>query len=197
VRPAAGNGGACLVVASPSHKEGRTTVGVDLAAAAARAGQRVLLVDGDLRSPDLHVRMGIERSPGLAEVLAGEVEPGDATRETGVAGLSLIPAGAERPSPGLDAAGLARLVEWASAAYGFVLFDSPALCSATDGAALAGAAGAVLFVARAGRTSCLVERRWVEQMQHLGVEVLGAFINDVRGPQHDYLLYGSARWPFA
>lgn len=197
VRPAAGSGGACLVVASPSHKEGRTTVAVDLAAAAARAGQRVLLVDGDLRSPDLHERMGGERSPGLAEVLAGEVEPGEATRETGVEGLFLLPAGAERPGRGLDGGGLGRLTEWASAAYDVVLFDSPALCVVADGAALAEAAGAVLFVARAGRTSCLVERRWVEQMRHLGVEVLGTFINDVRGPQHDYLLYGSTRWPFA
>ena len=76
-----------------SSGDGKTMVAGNLAVSIAMAGRRVLLVDADLRRPQLHRMFSTSRSPGLSDVMAGEAKPTDAIVETAVQGLFILPAG--------------------------------------------------------------------------------------------------------
>ena len=101
-----------IAITSPSPGDGKTSLAVNLAISIAKAGRRVLLIDSDLRKPDVHRVFNISDSPGFAEVIQGSHEPGAVIKKTEVDGLEVLPAGTPitRPSELLSRPEIARLL---------------------------------------------------------------------------------------
>lgn len=200
-----------VAITSGVPEEGKTTVAASLAFAAAAAGKRTLLIDCDLRRPDVAQRLGIERSPGLSDYLVGEkasteiarriqlTEPsssnGNAPGEEGRAhdGLSVtvIPAG----SPTGHAAELLgsrrfkQLIEQVMTAYDMVIMDSSPLLPVADTLEMLPSAEAAVLCARESRTKreeAAAASRALERFPNLPVGVVITGVTPGRG---DYELY--------
>jgi succinoglycan biosynthesis transport protein ExoP len=180
---AEGNGGRVVTIASASGGEGRTTIAGNLAVALAVGGARVVLVDGDLRSPDLHRWFGGPQATGLGAVLAEDAKVAEALRPTAVVGLQVLVAGHEADSLAdrLQLDRLGGIFEELRRDADFVVVDSPPLDVVSDGMTLAAAADIVLFVAAVRRTrrpAVAIARRRLEDVR---APLTAAVVNRVPG----------------
>ncbi len=173
-----------LLVTSPGPREGRTSIVASLGMVIASGGQRVIVVDADLRTPDLHEVFGLPNEYGLCELLLGH-EPSlpKALQETGIPNLSLLAAG----RPPLDLA-LAltspRLVELTEALReqaDIVIFDSAPVLLAPDTAILSGLVEGTLLVVRDGYTTLENASRAKERLSaYEGSPVMGVLFSRAR-----------------
>jgi capsular exopolysaccharide synthesis family protein len=173
-----------IVITSPLSGDGKTTSAVNLAVTLCRRGQRVLLVDGDLRRGVINRIFGAPRSPGLADVLDGSASLEDAVRgvELGRSGeLHYLPTGTlpSHPAALLDAPALTSTLARLQQLYDTVIIDSPPINIVTDAALLAAHADGVLVVARSGVTAAQALSFAMEQLRHVRAPVLGAVLNDI------------------
>ncbi len=179
-----------VVVSSAAPGEGKSFTAAHLAALLASEGQRVLLVDADLRRPSLAQSFGAAPKPGLAEWLANGAEApvADYVQPTR-AGLSLLASGrGVHLTEGWSREDALALVERIRVGdWDFVVIDSPPLLVAAVSTLLAAAADDVLLVARAGLTR---EREMLEARRLLerhGANLRGVVLNDhIDSPQSDY-----------
>ena len=136
-----------LVVTSSVAGEGKTTTALNLAFALADAGERVLLVDADLRLPKVASYLNLEGAAGLTTVLIGRAELRDVVQPVS-ANLDVLPAGQLPPNPAelLGSDEMSSLLALASQAYGYVVVDCAPTLAVTDSALLAQIAGGTLVV---------------------------------------------------
>jgi non-specific protein-tyrosine kinase len=173
-----------LLVTSPGHREGRTTIVASLGMAIASGGQRVIVVDADLRTPDLHEVFGLPNDYGLCELLLGHAPSlPKALQETGIPNLNLLAAG----RPPLDLA-LAltspRLIELLQALMeqaDIIIFDSPPVLLAPDTAVLSGLVEGTLLAVRDGYTTMDgVSRAKERLLAYAGAPVMGVLFSRAR-----------------
>ncbi len=159
---------------------------LNLALLLASSRRKVLLVDGDLRRGRLHRDFGLERTPGLADVLAGSATFDSAVRPSGTDGLDVQPAGdlPEDPTTLLESPRFPELFEDAGKSYDVVLVDTAAILAVTDPALVARHAGVSLLVLRAGEHPVEVIALTVKRLRQGGARVDGAILNDVRPGRH-------------
>lgn len=164
-----------LAVTSAGRREGRTTTAANLALTAAREGRAVVLVEADLRRPTLGRLLGLAPRPGVAEVLAGRAELGQAVTRLGPLALLLAGEGAD-PGALLRGPTASALADQLRAAYDLVVLDAPPALAFSDGDRLSGDADAALLVVRAGTTPRQVVRLALDA---LGDRAAGVVLNDV------------------
>jgi polysaccharide biosynthesis transport protein len=173
-----------VLITSASPQDGKTLSAVHLARAMARAGDRVCLVDADLRRPSVHDVMGLGDGPGLTNHLAGE-EQAAAWRTVARAGSAtepaVIPSGPLPPSPAemLASDRFAALIKELKAAHDWVLIDAPPTAGLTDALLLAAQTDMVVFVVRQGRTDRDALRRALDSVRTANPNIIGAVLNDV------------------
>ncbi len=172
-----------LLVTSPRPKAGKTTTVANLGISLAEIGRRVLLIDGDLRSPRLGRLFGLQFASGLSDVLldggSGTVTLNSVIRPSAVPGLDVLPGGSE---PGnisklLHSSTLDSLLESARSEYDFVLIDTPPMVGMADARLLSRVADGVILISRAGETS---PEQLGDAMQRLvddGTPVIGTILN--------------------
>ncbi len=176
-RTSAQGGQRVIALTSAVKGEGKTLTAVNLALTLGQdPDRRVLLVDADLRRPRVHQVLGLEQSPGLADLLHGRETPDRLARPVH-GGLDVVPAGTPGGHPGELLAGdeLRRAVaEWRRR-YDFVLLDTPPVHPIADVAFLADAVDGYVVVVRARKTS----REQLEQLEeHLPLEkIVGSVLN--------------------
>jgi succinoglycan biosynthesis transport protein ExoP len=137
-----------LAITSAANHEGKTSVASQLALSLARAaGKATLLIDGDMRSPDVHQVFGVARGPGLAEVLGNECSLTDAIVATHNPNVQLLPAGRLRVSPHklLGNGAWKSLLAQIPANYAYVIIDTPPVLAASEALVLAKHADAILI----------------------------------------------------
>jgi capsular exopolysaccharide synthesis family protein len=180
-----------ILVTSACPKEGRTTLTVNLAIALAQRGQRVLMVDGDLRKPGLTDAFSPSGTQGFSSLLQTGVDPKEYIQETEVEKLFCLPAGPCPPVPSvlLESSQVARVMESLKQDHDWVLLDSSALLEAPETVALAQWADTALWVIASGETSA--ERAaWAKRsLTLMGCHILGIALNRVRflrGPTYYY-----------
>jgi receptor protein-tyrosine kinase len=124
--------------------------------ALARWNRRGILVDGDLRRPSLHSSFDIPRSPGLTELLKGDLPVAamlnEITRNSSIPGLTLLTSGATSDWRLLLSHRMAEVIGQLRKDYDFVLIDSPPMLQLTDARILARLADSVVLICRAGQT---------------------------------------------
>lgn len=183
-----------LVVSSPSSGDGKTTVALYLAQAAAAMGQRVLLVDADLRNPEIANRLEVSDVQGLTELVARNMNPQDVVQR--VDALATVGGGIDRaslepmnlsvltggkmpldPTRLLSSHKMQRLSDYFKAMYDLVIFDAPPLLNFADSSLLANCTDGMLVVTGLGQTDRDDLRRMLDTLQTARISVLGIVAN--------------------
>lgn len=169
-----------IVVTSPQAGDGKSTTALNLAVVAAQGGERVVVVDADLRSPSLHTMLGLPNQLGLSSRLTGSHTVVDELLEsTDIRGLRLLPSGPLPPDPSelLGSSQMrACLLELRELAD-VVVVDAPSVLTASDAAVLAAAADGTLLVVNAPNARGRRVNRAVNRLQDVGADILGAVLN--------------------
>jgi polysaccharide biosynthesis transport protein len=174
-------GGRSMVVTSTAPGEGKTVVSSNLAIALAEAGQRVLLIDADMRKPRIHSVLGVRQEPGLSNVLVGAAKPSEAVRKTNVVNLWVLPAGKQPPNPAelLGAKRFKDFVTTATEHFDWVILDTPPVMAVTDSCVVAHLTNGVLFVVAAEMTNRDTAARALEQLVRAKGRPMGGVLNRV------------------
>ena len=182
-------GSKTLLVTSAAGRDGKTTAVYNLGVAFAQQGARVLLLDCDLRNPDLHRLFGCAISPGVSELVDPDThaEVLGVVRHTSLSNLFMLPAGLppEFPSEFFESETFDALLRVCAADYDYVLIDSPPILSVTDTSIIASKVGGTIAVIRSRSTTQSVLSSLIESLRHTKTPVLGVVLNDVRNPQVD------------
>jgi len=178
----------CLVVTSTGPGEGKTLVSSNLAVGLAMTGQRVLLLDVDMRRPQVHETFGVPIGPGLSDLLIGTAESRDVLREASQDGLWLLTSGntPENPAELLSSPRFSRLLTTLKEHFDWIILDSPPVAAVTDACIVANRSSAVLFVVGAELTSRAAAATAVEHLDAAGAVFVGAILNRVKLQQHAY-----------
>ncbi|BDV29759.1 polysaccharide biosynthesis tyrosine autokinase [Microbacterium terricola] len=170
-----------IVVSSPLPGDGKSTTSANLALSLAAAGQRVVLVDADLRRPVVSSLFGLPEGAGLTDVLAGRAKLADVLQPVGATGnLSVLSAGRIPPNPS-EVLGSQRMRELLRTfgAGATVIIDSPPTIPVTDAAVLSTSADGVLLVVSAGRTTYEMLQKALDNIAKANGRVLGVVLNKV------------------
>jgi len=161
--------------------EGKSTTVGNLGVVLARAGQRVVIVDCDLRSPRQHEFFEIDNAVGFTSVLASGVRLEDALRPVAAADrrLAVLPSGPIPPNPSemLASKRTAELLYRLQEHFDVVLIDSPPVLPVTDAVALSTWVDAVVLVAAAGTTTRKPLRSAVDHLRQVGAPLVGVVLN--------------------
>ncbi len=182
-----------LLVTSAAPKEGKTTVSLNLACAAAAGGAKILLLEADLRHPALRKHIGEvpDGVPGLGEIIARDLDlqrgvtrvPLGSTKEgRPLASLDVILAGPVPPNPAdlLESQRMRKLIEEAERDYDLVVIDTPPTFVVPDAVPLVKQVSGVIVVARLGLTMRDTARKLRDQLGNLGAPTLGLVVNSVQ-----------------
>jgi tyrosine-protein kinase Etk/Wzc len=139
-----------LVITGPSPDVGKSFLSANLAAVCAQAGQRVVVVDGDMRKGHLHGSFNQAVAGGLSEVLSGALEAEQAVRSTSDENLSWVSRGSAPPNPAelLMQARFTEFLEYLSGKFDLVIIDTPPILAVTDAAIICKQADTTLMVVR-------------------------------------------------
>ncbi|MGH8386142.1 MAG: polysaccharide biosynthesis tyrosine autokinase [Pseudomonas sp.] len=181
-----------LMISGPSPAVGKSFVSCNLAAIIAQTGQKVLLVDADMRKGYLNKMFRMDVSNGLSDLLAGKIDLNKATHSTEVDNLHVITRGQIPPNPSelLMHSNFTRFLEQVSSQYDLVIIDTPPILAVTDAALVGRQSGTNLIVTRFGVNAAkeiAVTKRRFEQN---GIVVKGAIFNAVERKASAYG-YGS------
>jgi len=190
-----------IVLTSATPSEGKTTAASNLAAILAQRDTRVVLIDGDLRRPNIHHRFGMNGKIGLTTVLTGATTLEETVQTVPeIPNLDILPSGPIPPFPAemLSSDAMVALLKRCGELYSYVVIDSPPILSVTDGVILARMADAVILVVRHGKSSKHVVRRARDLLLRSGGPITGIVLNavDLNSPEY-YGYYGYSGYSYS
>ena len=184
-----------IVVTSARSGEGKTQTAANLAIALAGADKHILLIDGDMRRPDLHRMFSKPLQGGMSEMIMevqrGEVPTLNGAHVTSHAGLSLITSGTIPPNPSelLSSKRSMVLLRSLEKSFDMVVIDTPPVDAVPDALSLAAEGSGTVVVVEAGRTNAAQAAAVVDALNNVGANVLGVVLNKARerrGPDYYY-----------
>lgn len=178
-----------LVIGSALAGDGKSTVALHLAQTAAAIGQRVLLVDGDLRRPQLHTRLGLPNTQGLTDVITTDLSLNDAIQRCPLPGekvaenLFVMTAGQATPDSIklLSSDKMQYLMEQFQAFFDLVIYDTPPLLGLADGNILAANTDGIILVVGLEKTDRALLTKSLDGLKISGASVLGVVANSIKG----------------
>ena len=181
-----------LCITSSHPEAGKSFLAVNLAIVAAQAGQRVCLIDTDMRRGQLRRFFDVPRDQkGLAEVLAGDLAVDQAAIQGPIENLYFLPTGSYPPNPSelLMRPEFSRLIDWCSQNFDLAIFDSPPALAVTDPIIVSRNTGSTLFVARHEITQAWEVEATIKTFSVAGLHLSGAILNGFK-PQKGSNKYG-------
>lgn len=199
-----------LLVTSSTSGEGKSTVMANLAMTMTQLGKRTLLVDCDLRKPTVARMFGLDKEPGLAEVIVGNYHWREVIRTVtdivtggmgmenlmqtqGISNLHIITSGSIPPNPAelLNSSRMDDFIGEVREVYDIVLFDAPPILHVTDAAILGKKVDGALMLYKAGDIPRTSLKRAVNLLNSVGVDLLGIVLNGIRAEtSSDYYDFG-------
>ena len=175
-----------ILVTSPSMLEGKTTLASNLAISMAQVGQKILLLDADLRNPTQCKIFGTNGDQGLVSLLSGTKTLEEAIKTTEIDGLQLLPCETPliNPSEILNSNSFAKLLELLSSKYDHIIIDSPPLVPVTDAQILAATCDVTLLTVRAEKTNKKIAQQARDRLLSVNAQVLGIVINNATKKRH-------------
>jgi capsular exopolysaccharide synthesis family protein len=173
-----------MVISSATPGDGKSTISVHLAQAAAAMGQRVLLVDADLRLPQVHKILGLENQIGLSNVIATGFTAKQAIQRLPMWDhLYVMTAGQHPPDPTrlLSSKKMLHLMDQFHAVFDLVIYDTPPILGLADGQILAAHTDGVVIVGGLGKTDRSIMMQALDRLRISNATVLGVVANGVRG----------------
>lgn len=193
-----------FLVTSLQQQDGKTSVSTNCAISLAQLGEGdVLLVDADMRHPNLHEILAVPQVPGLSDVLAGGVRVEEVVRSTRIPGLYVIPAGPVpiNPTELLASRRLGQALTSLESRFAHIVFDTPPMMGISDTLVLAPRVEGVVLVLRHGRSGRSSAQRAIQMLGSIRARILGVVLNQVdvgtvRGEGYGYY-YRDADGPAA
>jgi capsular exopolysaccharide synthesis family protein len=181
-----------LMVTSTTQGEGKTTIAANLATVMAEADQKIIIVDTDLRRPNLHDMFGMERSPGLVDVLFEEATLEEALRPTVVPNLSVLCAGKRPPNASAitKSASFLALIKKLEHQYDRVIIDTPPFGIITDSSSLIDQTDGVVVVSKFGETKIGELEHTLHQLERVDAKVMGTVLNGFEADESSDYYYG-------
>ncbi|NCR56355.1 MAG: polysaccharide biosynthesis tyrosine autokinase [Microcystis aeruginosa LL13-06] len=184
-----------LVISSVSPGDGKTTMAINIAKAAASMGQRVLLVDADLRRPQIHLRLNLNNDHGLSNVLAEGLDWNEAIQPLPrYENLSILTAGSIPPDPSrlLSSQRMQEMISQLQQDHAFdlIMYDLPPLAAFADAKILAAMATGLILVTKLGKTDRFALKNLLEDLRLSHISVLGLVANNVSRKDRNYGYYG-------
>src|SRR6267378_5046057 len=164
-----------LLISSSAPGEGKSTIAIVIAKHFATMGLKVLLVDGDLRKPSLHVKLGLRNSTGLSNLLTGALSPPEVIQDAGFRNLAFIASGPLPPNAAdlLGGARMHSLLSVSMEIFDLVIIDSPPVMALADAPLLSSVAAATVFVASAHQVRIGLIRNAIKRLQFARGCVIG------------------------
>jgi capsular exopolysaccharide synthesis family protein len=180
--------GRVVLVTSAVPGEGKTTTLANLAAALAQNGAKVLAVDADLRRPTLNQHFGLQKTPGLSDLIVGKSAASQAIQTTRIDGLQLLSCGYQPPNPAelLGSPMMKQILDAIRSHYDWVLIDTPPLLAMADAPVLCSLVDGVVLVLAAEVATKPAVMRAIEQVQSVGGKMLGVVLNKVNLERNSY-----------
>ncbi len=186
-----------ILVTSARPQEGKTTQSANLAWAFHSIGERVLLIDCDLRRGRQHVLLGLDNGAGMSRMLSGQVSPDEAILPTGQEGFDAIPRGPIIPGSTelLCQERFFKLIETLKTKYDRIILDCPPTLGLSESASLQRLADGIVFVVRSEKTSMKDVRDAVTLLRKTGAHFFGFVLNGVDlskiGNYYQYYYYSA------
>lgn len=167
-----------FVVTSSVPGEGKTTTAINLAITLAQAGQKILLLEGDLRRPKIADYLHLEGAVGLTTVLVGRIDIDEAIQDHSTPNLSVLTSGAIPPNPSelLQSHAMMEALMDLRDRYDVVIIDAPPLLPVTDAALLTSQSDGALLIVRQGKTTKDQLRHALERLQAVDGRALGVVL---------------------
>ncbi|RSX51747.1 protein-tyrosine kinase [Bifidobacterium goeldii] len=171
--------GNVIVVTSAGPSEGKTTTSVNLAAAFAEQGSKLLLIDADVRNPSVSKKLGIEGSIGLTHLITSAVSSHDAIQRYWKPNFHVLPAGKQNMNPGilLNSQTMKAFIDQVAAAYDYVIIDTAPMQVANDAAVFAKEGPQLLVVAGLGKAEKKQLKETEKELETLGIKTAGLSVN--------------------
>lgn len=190
-----------IMISGPSPEVGKTFVSVNLAAVIAQTGQRVLLIDVDMRRGYLHKVLGVPAKDGLSDILSNQCTLETAIHKTGIENLDIISRGQIPPNPSelLMHRNLTELLSQVSERYDLVILDTPPLLAVTDAAIVGRQSGTNLIVTRYGLNPAKEIEHTIRRFAQNGIVLRGAIFNGVEkkaSAKYGYGNYGYYQYEY-
>ncbi len=183
-----------LLVTSAAPSEGKTTVACSIAISLAQSGQRVVIVDCDLRRPRLHRVFDRVGDAGLTNVLVGDAQIDDVAQPTVIENLWCVPSGPIPPNPAdtLHSESFKKFLSDLGERFDRVIIDSPPLVAVTDSAIISTLVDGVVFVIRAFLTTKALSKQGLRALIDVDAPIAGAVLNAVnlkKANEYNYYQY--------
>ncbi len=188
---AAESGMQTILVTSAGPGEGKSTTVANLSIVMAQQGNRVLLVDADMRKPTVHYTFRVDNLEGLTNVLTGQLETKDAISKTEIPDLSVMTCGPIPPNPSelLGSRRMSQLLEELMTDYDYILFDTPPVLAVADAQILANQCDGSVLVVSSGKTDRQGAVKAKEQLTQARAKLLGAVLNGKPKRDNQYYYY--------
>ncbi|ACF14971.1 capsular exopolysaccharide family [Chloroherpeton thalassium ATCC 35110] len=171
--------GLIYIITSSSPKEGKSTTISNLAITIAQGGQKVLLIDTDLRRPIIHSIFGYNKEPGITNYLVGRAQIDDIVRNSPIQNLDIITSGTIPPNPSelIGTQRMKDMLQLFRERYDIVLLDSPPIIAVTDPQVLAKVADGMILVLLSGQTQIELAKRSIDAIRKVNAKIIGFVLN--------------------
>jgi len=179
-----------LVVTSSEPEEGKTTIAANLAVTLAKGENRVLLLDADMRRPNLHKRLGITNRVGLSDLIRGRMSLNEVVQfSKDIKNLHVVTSGSLPPNPAdlISSQKMATIIQTLRARYDMVVIDTPPAI-VSDAQILSTKSDGVIYVIRPGKTRTIAVKTPLEEFYRVGAKVIGVVMNRI--PRNRGYYYG-------
>ncbi len=188
-----------LMISGPAPGIGKSFISTNFAAVAAKTGQKVLLIDADMRKGYLQQSFGVKWDNGLSDLLSGKQDFYQLIKSTPVENLEIITRGQVPPNPSelLMHPRFAELMEWASKEYDLVIVDTPPVLAVTDPSIVGAFAGTTLMVARYGQNTLKEIEFARNRFEQSGINVKGVIFNAIEKKASSSYGYGYYNYTYS
>jgi len=181
-----------LMITSPTPEDGKTTVASNLAVVVSQNEKLVLLIDADMRRPQVHRKFNLQNRVGLSELFVQPLEKiATVIQASAAPRLAVLTSGGLPPNPSelLTSKVMGQILDKLDQAFDLIVIDTPPVLSVTDAAALATAMDGVVLVAKPGKTKLAALQQAVEQLRGVNARILGVVLNEVKLGSRKYGYY--------
>jgi capsular exopolysaccharide synthesis family protein len=177
-----------MLVTSTAPREGKSTTSINMAIAMAQSGNRVLLLDTDMRRPRLHRAFGVSNEVGISSLVVGAAKLEDAIKTSVVPGLSVIPCGPIPPNPAelLHTQAFREVLKEVTRQFDRVILDSPPVSAVADALVLATQVDGVLMVLNASKTGRGSASQAIRGLLGVKANIVGAILNETERSRGGY-----------
>jgi len=173
---------------SASPREGKSTTLANMAVSFAQLGEKVLVVDSDLRKPRLHRIFEAKNNRGLSGYLTGKLSLGDSIQKTNVENIWILPSGLIPPNPAelLNSKKMKEFMEKMKKEFDVILLDTPPILAVIDGVIVSTLADSTMIIIRAGSARRKPFLSAIEEIKRANAKIIGVVFNEVKLKKADY-----------